>query len=205
MKKPEPTKLPEPRCSEDLELARRALARDRGAVEALIGRLGCVRRSLTAKNRRFGSPLGTEELEDLLQETLLAIWKNLALYSGAGPLEAWAYRFGYLRLIERIRELDRRPRRTGAVGGGSDEPQARPDGDPFRFEQLYKQLARLGEQDEALVRRKVFDQRTFEQIGAELGMPTNTVKTRFYRSIEKLRGMLESAKSELLQSPEASP
>lgn len=189
--------------SRDVDLARRAREGNPEAIDELLGRMGCVRRFHLLKNGQFGRPLGKHELEDLLQETLFALWRKLELYNGSGPLEAWAYRFAYLRFLARVRKLDRSPRLLADVREVVLEPEAPVRGDPFRFERLYRMLERVGTRDERLIRLKVFEQRTFEEVAEELDLPTNTVKTRFYRALARLRGMLEAADGELRTTPEA--
>ena len=98
------------RGARDLELVQRTLRGDAAAVDELLARLGCVRRFLSARNATLGTPLNAAELEDTLQNTLLALWRKRAEFGGYGSLEAWAYRFSYLELSNRLQALRRRPR-----------------------------------------------------------------------------------------------
>jgi RNA polymerase sigma-70 factor (ECF subfamily) len=177
-------------CREDVALARKARAGNPDAVDEFLRRIGCVRRFQQLKNEQLGRPLGNHELEDVLQETLFALWQKLDLYEGGGPLEAWAYRFAYVRLLTRVRNLDLRPRLIDDVLEELSEPQAPPTQDAFRFELLYRTLERIDAADRDLIREHVFEQRTFAELAAQLGVPVGTVKTRFYRAITKLRELL---------------
>lgn len=183
--------------SQDLELVKRARRGDAQAIETFLERMSCVRRFHVLKNEQFGRPLGSDELEDAIQETLFALWRKLDIYEGSGPLEAWAYRFAYLRFLERLRKLDRRPRLLDDLAGEIPEPQSQPRKDLERFENLYVMLERVGGSDERLIRMKVLEQRTFEELAQHLEVPINTVKTRFYRAMSKLRGLLQSSRDEL--------
>ena len=187
----EPNKPAEP-WARDLELARGARAGDGAAIEALLERLRCVRRFHVLKNEQLGRPLGKHELEDLVQETLIALWQKLDLYAGSGSLEAWAYRFATLRFLTRLRNLDYRPRLIEDVSDDIPEPQAPPIPDRFRFEYLYQVLERVSAGDRDLITMKFFEQRTFQDLARQLGVPPSTVKTRFYRALARVRGLLEA-------------
>ena len=163
--------------------------------------MNCVRRFHVLKNDRLGKPLGKDELEDVIQETLFSVWEKLGEYEGRGPLEAWAYRFAYLRLLARIRKLHNRPRLIEDVDDVVLEPQAPPSPDAFRFEELYRGLERVPSPDQDLIRSKVFDQRTFEELAVQYDVPASTVKARFYRALVKLRGMLDSTDDEFTVAP----
>ena len=178
----------------DLDLARRARAGDASAVEVFLRRMRCVRRFLVAKNAQLGRPLGADELEDALQETLFALWRKLGEYQGHGALEAWAYRFSVLELLARLRRLERYPRTVGDVETAAD---ARPREagepaplEPAEVEQLHRLIERLGPQAADVIRLHFLEELTFDQIAARLGVSSNTVKTRFYRGMERLRVML---------------
>lgn len=177
---------------EDLELARRARQGDQEAVQRFLNRMKCVRRFHVSKNEQLGRPLGADELEDAIQDTLFALWQKLDRYEGRGPLEGWAYRFSYLQILSRIRKLDRRPRLFEDLPEHVLEPAERPLADAFRFERLYLLLERVGPPGSDLIRMKVLEQRTFEEVAEILDIPANTAKTRFYRALAKLRGLFEA-------------
>lgn len=188
---------------DDVELVRRARSGDPVAVDEFLTRMSCVRRFHAQRNDQLGSPLGKHELEDVLQETLFALWQKLDLYEGSGPLEAWAYRFAYVRLLTRVRMLDLRPRLIDDVREKPPEPQAPPSPDAFRFETLYRILESIEAPDRELIQAKVFDQRTFEEIAEHLDVPVSSVKTRFYRAIARLRTLLAATDEAPLEKREA--
>lgn len=69
----------------------------------------CVPAILRAENHRLGSPLRYEEVEDLIQDTLAAVWGKIDRFLGEARLETWAYPFCVLEL----RSALRRPRLLG--------------------------------------------------------------------------------------------
>ena len=181
----------------DLELVRRTLQGEPSAVEEYLERMRCVRRFLAAKNKSFGTPLSSQELEDTIQSTLLALWGKLASFAGHGSLESWAYRFSHLELLNRLQSLRRLPRSLDDLGTTGKpaahpvlEPAAEPEPDPFEHERLYRALERLETSAAELLRAKHLAGLTFEEIAAREAVPVNTVKTRYYRALEKLRLLL---------------
>lgn len=173
-----------------LDLVRRARAGDPQAMEELVDRLRCVRRFLAFRNASYGRPLDAQELEDTLQETLLALWRKLDQYAGDGALEAWAYRFSCLEILKRIQAQERQPMLIEECHDAVPEPHDH-GAEPGESEHVYLALERLGAQAE-VVRLKHFETLTFEQIATRLGLPANTVKTRYYRSMERLRDVLRA-------------
>ncbi len=175
----------------DLELVRGAQNGDPAAVSELLERTKCVRGMLVFQNRRLRGRLGEEELEDLVQSTLLAIWRKLDDYAGIGKLESWLFRFCYLETLARLREMRRLPRQ---LDDSVDPPQ--PERDPaseaLDHEHLYRVLDRLDAPVRRILLLKHVEELTFDQIGKRLDLSANTAKTRYYRGIAKLRGLLAS-------------
>lgn len=180
----------------DLELVRRVLRGEPAAEGAFLARMTCARRFLAYKNASFGAPLGGHELEDTLQSVLLAVWRKLGEYSGAGTLEAWVYRFVYLELVSRVHALDRRPADLHALSQEAEPvAEARAVPDPLECERLYRGLERLEPLAAEIIRLKHLEACTFEELSARLAIPVNTAKTRYYRGMEKLRQLLRDPRT----------
>ncbi len=174
----------------DVELARRALAGDEDCVREFIHRMGCVPRILVAKNRRLGRPLSDDDLSDLVQDTLLAVWRKLGQFDGQAALETWVYRFCHLELMRRLRTLQSVPlplenpdarvydRSTGAEAAERD------------FARIVEGLEHLPEDLAEVLRLKHLAHLTFDQIGDRLALSPNTAKTRYYRGLTQLRKAL---------------
>jgi len=80
-----PRRPPLSQVSDDLELARALLRKDRKAtadfVEAYTDTVHAyVWRRLTPR---------TQVVDDIVQEVFLAAWRNLERYTGSGPLKSW--------------------------------------------------------------------------------------------------------------------
>lgn len=179
------------RARADVVLVRDSLRGQKRAVETLVERMRCIPRILAAKNRRLAQPLAPAELEDLVQETLTAVWRKLPAYDGRARLETWAYSFCLLELLHTLRAKSRRPAHL------ADEhllpAEARPPvdrGGGVDDERVHASLARLDPADADVLRLKLFEDCTFREVGQRLELPVNTVKTRYYRALAKMRGRL---------------
>ena len=175
---------------DDLALVRGALD-DRGdARQVLLERMHCIPRILLAKNQLQGRPLSEQELEDLAQDVWIAVWKKLERFRGPS-LEAWVYRFCALDFLKRLRDLGRRSLRNldgDLAQAGNTAAPSEPS--MLDYEDLYRSLESLGEEEATIVELKHFDDLTFQEIAERLGIPANTAKSRYYRGIAKLREQL---------------
>ena len=183
------------RHQQDWELVQQTLSGDSTAVAALGTRLECVAKILAVINARMGRPLAGEDLADLVQDTSVVIWKKLKTFQGRATLETWAHRISFLEFMNRIRALDRLPvsgveLEAVAPGGSSDGAMA------LEYERLEAALVELGPPEADIVRLKHYEDLTFTEIGATLGVSPNTAKTQYYRGITWLRRHLTARERE---------
>lgn len=184
---------PEPGKHTDLELVEAVLSKRADAVVELVHRLGCVPRFLAARNSQLGGPLSPLDLEDVVQDALVVVWRKLPEFHGRTSLDVWVYRICCYELLNAIRRRGRigRERRVPdetfeATGVDLEAEWDRGE----RYERLYDALERLTDEERAIVRLKHFENLSFTEIGAELSVSTNTAKTRYYRGLKRLSGIL---------------
>jgi RNA polymerase sigma-70 factor (ECF subfamily) len=178
------------RLAEDLELVRGALSRQGEAVQGLAGRLTCVPHILAALNRRRGGLLSAHDLEDLAQDSLVRIWQKLATYRGHVGLEFWAHRFCFLEFQNRLRGRGRfLPMAPGPIEPVQDPDESAANDD--ELQRLEQGLSALEPDLEVVVRAKAMERRSFEEIGASLGIPAGTAKSRYYRGLSELKRALQ--------------
>lgn len=176
---------------DDGELVRQALAREPDALGRFVARMRCVARILSTRNARAGGALRPEELEDVAQDTLTAIWNKLPNFDGSARLETWVWRFCELEFLRRLRSRDRgRLVLEASLEGTANEPLAPQARSQLEDQELLQGLERLDEELSIVLHLKHYEDLTFEAIGARLGVPVNTAKTRYYRGLQKLRSAL---------------
>jgi len=182
--------------SVDLALVRAVIAGEERASEALLERLRCLSRFLAALNQRSGGPFDSHALSDLVQDTLVVVWRKLDRFHGPDGLESWVLRIARFEFQNALRKLSRRGRESLSiesaeqVEGGADPAQAVVDG-----QSLAQVLADLEPVMEQTIRLKHFAGLTFEEIGARMACSSNTAKTRYYRGLARLADALDGGES----------
>jgi RNA polymerase sigma-70 factor (TIGR02960 family) len=78
--------------------------------------------------RMLGS---VQDAEDMVQETLLAAWRNLEAFEGRASLRSWLYRIATNRCLDMLRARSRRPREVQAM---DDSPAPTRRADPVWLE-----------------------------------------------------------------------
>jgi RNA polymerase sigma factor (sigma-70 family) len=131
-------------------------------------------------------------LEDLVQDTLIVIWRRLHTYEGRGPLEAWAYRIASYELLSALRASRRLPvtgsefEQVYAVPAPAPEPEPSNENNHFGN----RLMRHLRGREAQIVRLKHFEDLSFEEIAKLLEVAPSTAKTHYYRAVEKLRTIL---------------
>ena len=197
---PTPTGKPGPSVHRaDLALARRALAGDPASRDALAERLRCVPRFLAVRNAALGRALGDEELADLAQDVLVLLWTKLPSYVGRGSLETWTYRFCVLEILNFLRSLRRVPLALEAPSADADgnDPGVEHDASAgLVHEEAEALLRHLSEREAEVVRLRHFEGFEADEVAARLGLSLSSVKTYYYRALEKLRPLLAARAEE---------
>jgi RNA polymerase sigma-70 factor, ECF subfamily len=130
-------------------------------------------------------------VDDVVQETFLAVWRGSARYRETGAdVAGWLWRIGSRRLIDALRGTGARQRLRQALMRlrGADEPSAEErvlvateHGD------LGQALSRLSPELRAVLQATVLDGLTTREAAVLLGIPAGTVKTRAMRARQRLR------------------
>ncbi|WP_307798411.1 RNA polymerase sigma factor [Actinoplanes flavus] len=170
----------------DAELLTRVAGGDRSAFEAFYRRHAAWL-VLRLRYRCLDDTL----VDDVVQETFLAVWRGTAKYRDPdGDVAGWLWRIGSRRLIDSLRGHGARQRLTGLLARrrSAEEPSAEEQvlvgvehGD------LGGALARLSPELRAVVQATVLDGLTTAEAAVLLGIPAGTVKTRAMRARRQLR------------------
>lgn len=169
---------------DDRDLVRCAEAGDSEARECLGRRLGCIRRFLVTMDRRRGSSLTAEQLDDLTQDVTVEVLRVLSRFQGRARLETWIWQICRSRHLNRLRDLGRRPASATLVEDPESGPSDRAEAEA---EEVHGALVRLGPPEEDVLRLKAWEGLCFPEIAERLGMPLGTVKTAYYRGLKRLQ------------------
>ena len=137
--------------------------------------------------RRCADPAVVEEV---LQDTFVALWRGAGRYRGSGEVGAWVWGIAIRRLLDRFR---RRSLTTVALDGvqgtsaGSAEEQVLLG---VEHGDLAGVLDGLSPELRAVVQATVLDGLTTREAARLLGIPAGTVKTRMLRARKQMREAL---------------
>jgi RNA polymerase sigma factor (sigma-70 family) len=174
----------------DLALVRAAVRGDATSVDELARRLRCVGRILRVRSRALCGGLPEVELQDLAQDVLVKVLAKLRSYAGRAALESWVFSFCEGELRNALRKRRSRP---VPLALDADAPLAATEADRERFDDLLACLEKLASTDRRIVQWKHESGLHLAQIAERACANLNTIKSRYYRALQQLRGCLESS------------
>ena len=127
-----------------------------------------------------------EEVEDLFQEVLIALWRGLESFRGESTLRSWIYRISLNTCISADRK---KRRRADSVRLDMNINLFADTDDNSRQAQMLRQrIARLGVFDRAIILLWL-ENLSYEEIGAIVGISAKNVSVRLVRIREQLKNM----------------
>ena len=171
---------------DEAALMRRVVRRERRAFEELY-------RSYHPRLTRFLSGLlrKPELVEEVLNDTLLVVWRSPDSYSGASKLSTWIFAIAYRKALRARSRLDEPMEDNDAESRPSHEA-----GPEQHLGQLQVQKVLLSAMEgPSAAHRTVVDLTYFHEMGhreiAEImGCPVDTVKTRVFHARRHLKNAL---------------
>ena len=170
-------------------LTRIARERDKAALAALFKLFAPRLKSMMLK-------LGADNAlaEDLVQETLLTVWRKAELYSAErGAPSTWIFTIARNLRIDQLRRQSNKPYEDlDGLELASDAPLG-----SFVIEQnqviarVTKALETLSEEQREVVRLSFIHNLPHAEIAIKVGIPLGTVKSRLWLAYDRLRPMLE--------------
>lgn len=134
----------------------------------------------------------TDDAMDLLQEVFLSVFRNLASFRGEGTFKAWLFRIAHHRMVEFYRrKRDYQPLDEESPLVDEHACVSRLTMADAESRELIKAMQQLSLEQKAVVELKFFSQFTFEEIAEQLGVSSNTVKSRLYTGLGKLKALME--------------
>jgi len=171
----------------DLDLIRAIAAGDERALRQIYERNAGW---LAVRLRRT---LPTSAVEDVLQETFLAVWRGASRYAGSGELGGWLW--GIAR-----RQAAMWLRRQGRINASFDEliGSGRDlGGDPshqaiarIELQQAFAAAGPPGSHGRDLARRVFLEDQSLVDIAADLDVPTGTIKSRVFNLRQRMKQAL---------------
>ena len=127
-----------------------------------------------------------EEVDDLFQEVLIALWRGFEAFRGECNIRSWIYRVSLNTCISAERKKRRRAdsaRLDMNINLVSDT-----DEDSRQAQMLRERIGRLGVFDRAIILLWL-ENLSYEEIGAIVGITAKNVSVRLVRIREQLKNM----------------
>jgi RNA polymerase sigma-70 factor (ECF subfamily) len=142
-----------------------------------------------------------EDAEDVVQETFLRAYRQLANYEARSSFSTWLYRIAsnYSLDLIRMRKRHEEKRERGSSEGPDileSIPEARPGPDRIVYsgqvtERVNSALNELSAQERTAFVLRHFEGLSIDEIGQALGTGANATKHSIFRAVQKLRRSLE--------------
>ena len=149
--------------------------------------------------RLTGNP---SDAMDLMQEVFLGVYRNLHRFRGDAKFSSWIFRIAHNKAVDmnRRKRLMTPPPKLFAYDGDDEfekfpgkkelEPENRL-GNQEQNVHVLKMLSELSSDQRSIVELKVFQSLTFDEIAELQDISANTVKTRFYSALKKMKVVSE--------------
>ncbi|RAM60287.1 RNA polymerase sigma 70 [Mesotoga sp. SC_4PWA21] len=146
------------------------------------------------------SYLGFDDVEDVIQEVFIKVFKNVKKFRGDAKLSTWLYRIAVNVCKDTLAKRKRNNEFLTDFVESEDKVTFEPPAttnvfrevmDEISFEELMLVVAKLSEDDRLLIKLRDIDDLSYEEIVDILEKPVGTVKSRLHYARKRLKEMLE--------------
>ncbi len=130
-----------------------------------------------------------DDAMDLLQDTFVSVYRNLSSFRGDSAFTSWMFRIATFRCVDHLRRKKYNTEEFDELThpGGDADPLAQLQ-TAKNNKEILTALQSLPFDQRQVVELKFFQHFTFEEIAGQLGVSSNTVKTRLYTALRRMRG-----------------
>lgn len=137
---------------------------------------------------------GAADVEDLVQETLLAVHRRRMTYDPTQPFTVWAYAIARYKLIDHWRR--NRSRRHEPIDDMADFLAAPETEAPETRGDLDRVLANLSDRHQKLVRDVKIEGMSLAEAGARIGLSEGAAKVALHRALKVLTDFARKGREE---------
>jgi RNA polymerase sigma-70 factor (ECF subfamily) len=136
---------------------------------------------------RLRRSLPVDAVEDVVQETFIAVWRGATRYDGSGTVGGWLWGIARRQAVNWLRKAGREAPavEAGPVVDLEIAAMARVD-----LQRAVAALGPEGSEQRELLRLLYVEDRPVAEVARALGVPAGTVKSRAYRLRQVLRAAL---------------
>jgi RNA polymerase sigma-70 factor, ECF subfamily len=168
----------------DVGLIVRAQAGDRQALEQVLT-------DIAPRLRRYLVRITGDRADDVLQETLFRIWRNLGWLREPVLFRPWAYRIATREAFRHLRR--ERKHEDGRANASALEQVPAPPSDPAERLLIESALSRITPLTRAVLAAHYLEGLTLEETAAATETPLGTVKSRLASGLRQARALMEAS------------
>jgi RNA polymerase sigma-70 factor (ECF subfamily) len=136
-----------------------------------------------------------EMVEDVLNETLMEVWRQAARFEGRSSVNTWVFSIAHHRAVSRLRkkrEMALDEEQAAAIEDEGPTPDVKAESsDMSRL--LAKLMERLSFEHREILHLSYYQEFSVQEIADALDLPPNTVKTRMFYARQRLKALLEES------------
>ncbi len=151
------------------------------------------------------SYLGYDDVDDVVQEVMMRIYKGIRKFRGDSKLSTWIHRIA----VNVCKDMLSKRRKHKEVLTSFSEEDDETDFsyvafvddntleetlEEFNYESIMKAIEKLSSENRLLIKLRDVDGLSYEEIAKILGKPIGTVKSRLHYARKKLRELIEGGK-----------
>jgi len=164
---------------------------DTNAFAALVDRYKDMVYTLSLRMTR-----NREEAEEVSQDTFIKVYRSLAKFKGESKFSTWLYKVAYNTCLDRLKKNKREPyiiaideyseQQVEALSHVFDSIE-----DKERKQMIQECLHLLPAEDSFLLTLYYFEEQSVKEISKIIGVTSNHVKIKLFRSRKKLAAVLK--------------
>jgi RNA polymerase sigma-70 factor (ECF subfamily) len=134
-------------------------------------------------------------VEDVLNETLMEVWRQAARFEGRSSVNTWVFSIAHHRAVSRLRKKRESPldeEQAAAIEDTGPTPDVNAEAsDMSRL--LARLMERLSFEHREILHLAYYQEFSVQEIADALDLPPNTVKTRMFYARQRLKVLLEES------------
>lgn len=143
------------------------------------------------------SYLNVDDVEDIIQEVFIRVYKSIKKFKGDASFSTWLYRIAVNACKDQLKKYAKRSETMidfeeddSSIETTSEENVEITVNKELDSEDITKILKKLNEEDRELIRLRDIQDLDYEEISAIVGKPLGTVKSRIHYARKKLKKLL---------------
>jgi RNA polymerase sigma-70 factor (ECF subfamily) len=130
------------------------------------------------------------DAEDLTQDCYMRALRSWGAFQGTGSRQAWLFAIARSTQVDWVRKRHRQ-KRLLEERSENDEPEVMMGPSSDEAEAIWQAVDRLASDQREVVHLRFAGGLSYGEIAETLGVPVGTIRSRLFRSLQALRGLIK--------------